>query len=133
MSVRRLSERILKFLTNKDFLKEERERARHLSRGIEGFGSFSQRSSTIDHESERLNDKPCKIYGRYNSCYDNHQHHQEHDDFTSLLGNKREQQIHRNKDTKLLKQENNSSSEDIEDHPFVDQEEFTTASLLSVQ
>ncbi|XP_061338306.1 uncharacterized protein LOC133285147 [Gastrolobium bilobum] len=137
LSVRKLSERILKLLRNKDFLKEERARGSHLSHGIEGFGSFSQRSSAID---ERLSDLPSTMYKRSNSYYDHSQH--EAYDFTSLgkklnaaNGNKREQQVHRNKDSKPLKQENNSNSgeEDIEEHhPFVDQEKLTTTSLLSV-
>lgn len=110
LCVRRLSQRILKLLANKDFLKEERERARHLSHGIQGFGSFNQRSSAIN---ERLHDTPSKIYGRCNSDYG-----EKYEDFTIL-------------EKKL---ENNSNSgEDIEEqHPFVDQEKLTTTSLLSV-
>ncbi|KAK7340893.1 hypothetical protein VNO77_21610 [Canavalia gladiata] len=139
LSVKRLSERILKLLRNKDFSREERARARHISSGIKGFGSFSQRSSAnID---ETLNDLTCKIYGRCNSYFDQCQHEEEYD-FASLGkklhtadGNEREQQVHQNVEySKLLEQENNSNSgEDIEEsHPFVDQEKLTTASLLSV-
>ncbi|RDX68350.1 Epsin-1, partial [Mucuna pruriens] len=137
LSVKKLSERILKLLRNEDFLREERARARHLSRAIKGFGSFNQRSSAID---ERLSDFPSKIYGRCNSYYDHRQY--ELYDFTSLGkklslvdGNKREQQILEDVDnSKFLKQENDSNSgEDIEEyHPFNDQENLTTSSLLSV-
>ncbi|KAJ1443192.1 hypothetical protein SESBI_00478 [Sesbania bispinosa] len=74
LSVRKLSERTLKLLRNRDFLKQERERARHLSYGIEGFGSFNQRSSAICN----------KIYGRCNSYYDNNCQQEENDDFTNL-------------------------------------------------
>ncbi|KAJ9565330.1 hypothetical protein OSB04_001296 [Centaurea solstitialis] len=48
VNVRMKSERILKFLNESSSLKEERLRARKLSRGIEGFGSFTQRVSS-DH------------------------------------------------------------------------------------
>ena len=121
-------------LRNKDFFKEERARARQLSRGIEGFGSFNQRSSAI---GERINDLSSKIYGRSNSYFDHCQH--EEYDFASLgqkhnnvNGNKRDQQVHENKESKLL--ENNSKSgEDYNiGHPFIDQEKLTTASLLSM-
>ncbi|KAL2329564.1 hypothetical protein Fmac_017145 [Flemingia macrophylla] len=137
LSVGKLSERILKLLRNKDFLREERARARNLSHAIKGFGSFNQRSSAID---ERLSDLPSKVYGRCNSYYDHHQC--EEYDFTSLgrklsttNGNEREQQIHEDMDnSKLLKQKHfsNSGEDREEHHPFVDQEKLATASLLSV-
>eukprot|EP00256_Glycine_max_P027346 XP_003552701.2 clathrin interactor 1 [Glycine max] len=138
LRVRKLSERILKLLRNKDFFTEERARARNLSHAIKGFGSFNQRSSAID---ERLSDLPSKIYGRCNSYYDNRQY--EKYDFTSLgkklstaNGNEREQQIHEDNDnSKLLKQENDPNSGEVteEYHPFIDdREKRTTASLLSV-
>ncbi|KAK7394205.1 hypothetical protein VNO78_14727 [Psophocarpus tetragonolobus] len=134
LSVRKLSERILKLLKNKDYVIEERARARDLSRAIKGFGSFNQRSSTID---KGIGDLPSKIYGRCNSYYGSRQY-----DFTSLgnklssaNGNEREHQIHEDIDnSKLLKQENDSNSgEDTQEyHPFIDQEKVTTSSLLSV-
>lgn len=117
LRVRKLSERILKLLRNKDFFTEERARARNLSHAIKGFGSFNQRSSAID---ERLSDLPSKIYGRCNSYYDNRQY--EKYDFTSLgkklstaNGNEREQQIHEDNDNSklLLKQENDSNSKEV--------------------
>ncbi|KDP44230.1 hypothetical protein JCGZ_05697 [Jatropha curcas] len=49
--VRKKSERILKLLQKEVLLKEERERARKLTRGIQGFGSFCQRSQGILQES----------------------------------------------------------------------------------
>ncbi|CAJ1841876.1 unnamed protein product [Sphenostylis stenocarpa] len=136
LSVGKLSERVLKLLRNKDFLREERARARHLSHAIKGFGSFNQRSSAID---ERLSDLPSKIYGRCNSYYDDRQY--EKYDFISfgkklslVDGNMREQQILEDMDnSKLLKQENDSNSGDTEEyHPFNDEEKLIIASLLSV-
>ncbi|WVZ06375.1 hypothetical protein V8G54_019721 [Vigna mungo] len=132
LSVRKLSERVLKLLRNKDFFKEERATARHLSHAIKGFGSFNPRSSAID---ERLSDLPSKIYGRCNSYYDDRQYEKYH--FTKKLsadGNNKELQILEDTDnSKLLKHENDSSSADTEEyHPFNDQEKVTVASLLSV-
>jgi epsin len=49
LAVRKKSERILKLLEKGPLLKEERDRARKLTRGIQGFGSFSQRSSSSAH------------------------------------------------------------------------------------
>ncbi|GJZ12683.1 ENTH/VHS-like protein [Tanacetum coccineum] len=46
LNVRMKSERILKFLNEVNVLKEERAKARKLSRGIQGFGSFNQRVSS---------------------------------------------------------------------------------------
>nr|ACU20173.1 unknown [Glycine max] len=45
LAVRKKSEQILKLLEEGTLLKEERNRARRLSRGIQGFGSFSPRST----------------------------------------------------------------------------------------
>lgn len=45
LNVRKKADRILKLLEEGHVLKEERDRARKLSRGIQGFGSFCQRSS----------------------------------------------------------------------------------------
>ncbi|CAH1446829.1 unnamed protein product [Lactuca virosa] len=46
LNVRLKSERTLKFLNELSSLKEERAKARKLSRGIEGFGSFNHRISS---------------------------------------------------------------------------------------
>ncbi|XP_031283322.1 ENTH domain-containing protein C794.11c-like [Pistacia vera] len=45
LAVRKKAERILKLLGKGTLLKEERDRTRKLTRGIQGFGSFCQRSS----------------------------------------------------------------------------------------
>ncbi|KDP44961.1 hypothetical protein JCGZ_01461 [Jatropha curcas] len=50
LSVRNLSARILKLLENDKFLKEERGKARKLTRGIQGFGSFSRHQSPSRHD-----------------------------------------------------------------------------------
>ncbi|KAJ7980865.1 ENTH/VHS family protein [Quillaja saponaria] len=46
LTVRKKSERILKLLGKGHVLQEERDRARKLTRGIQGFGSFCQRPSS---------------------------------------------------------------------------------------
>ncbi|KAJ4845447.1 hypothetical protein Tsubulata_026314 [Turnera subulata] len=66
--VRKKTERILKLLEKGTLLKEERDKARKLTRGIQGFGSFSQRSSSaqgILQESSR------GTFGRSNSQFNN--------------------------------------------------------------
>lgn len=68
LNVRKKSEKIINLLDKGPLLKEERDRARKLSRGIEGFGSFSQRTSSaqgILHES------PFATYARSNSQFIN--------------------------------------------------------------
>ncbi|XP_050386852.1 epsin-3-like [Argentina anserina] len=71
LSVRKLSDRVLKLVGDTVFLKEERARARHLTRGIQGFGSFSQKhSSSTDSTSKELS---VKAYERCNSHYSIHQ------------------------------------------------------------
>ncbi|KAF3794067.1 Clathrin interactor 1 [Nymphaea thermarum] len=56
LAVRKKSEMIQKFLDQGDLLKEERQRARKLTREIQGFGSFSLRSSN----------SPAQTLGKYN-------------------------------------------------------------------
>lgn len=46
LTVRKKSERVLKLLQKGHLLKEERDRARKLTRGIQGFGSFTHKSSS---------------------------------------------------------------------------------------
>ena len=48
LTVRKKSERILKLLQKGPLLKEERDRARKLTRGIQGFGSFTHKSSSSE-------------------------------------------------------------------------------------
>nr|XP_016496220.1 PREDICTED: epsin-2-like [Nicotiana tabacum] len=51
LSVRNMSERIIMLLEDRSFLKEERDRARKVTVGIKGFGSFCKRPTI----SERCN------------------------------------------------------------------------------
>ncbi|XP_023737262.1 epsin-3 [Lactuca sativa] len=62
LRVREKSERILKLLEeDRSFLKQERSKARELTSGIKGFGSFTQRSI-----EKRLGESRSQIYFRCN-------------------------------------------------------------------
>jgi epsin len=70
LAVRKKSDRILKLLENGNFLKEERDRSRKLTRGIQGFGSFSQRSSVQGVLEE-------SSHGMFERCNSNFNEHDE--------------------------------------------------------
>lgn len=72
LSVRKKSERILKLLEERTLLKEERNRARRLSRGIQGFGSFCQRSTPKQGILREENSLPT-TFGRCNSDFNKHE------------------------------------------------------------
>ncbi|KAM1276982.1 hypothetical protein ACFX13_030136 [Malus domestica] len=65
LALRKKSGRILKLLEKGPLLKEERDRARKLTRGIQGFGSFCQRSSG----SSAQGILGVQTYGRSNSQF----------------------------------------------------------------
>ncbi|XP_038893949.1 uncharacterized protein LOC120082738 isoform X2 [Benincasa hispida] len=67
ISVRKRSERILNLLDKRSLLKNERDKARKLTREILGFGSFSLRSKSqgiLEHSSS-----PIARYGKCNSNF----------------------------------------------------------------
>ncbi|XP_022756603.1 ENTH domain-containing protein C794.11c-like [Durio zibethinus] len=66
LAVRKKSERISKLLEKGPVLKEERDRARKLTRGILGFGSFCQRSSSTQGV---LQESSHVTFGRSNSDF----------------------------------------------------------------
>ncbi|KAK7404576.1 hypothetical protein VNO78_05529 [Psophocarpus tetragonolobus] len=71
LTVRKKSERIMKLLEEGTLLKEERKNARRLSRGIEGFGSFSHRSTPAPGIL-REKSTPTML-GSYDSNFNNHE------------------------------------------------------------
>ncbi|XP_075634457.1 ENTH domain-containing protein C794.11c [Castanea sativa] len=74
LTVRKKAERILKLLEKGPLLKEERDRARKLTRGIQGFGSFSHQPSSAESV---LRESPYfTTFGRSNSQF-NSQENQE--------------------------------------------------------
>lgn len=67
LSVRRKSEKVLKLLEKGDLLKEERKRARELSRGIQGFGSFNRKPSKNEVLQESSTYRKCNSnFTKYN-------------------------------------------------------------------
>ncbi|KAF8030878.1 hypothetical protein BT93_D0158 [Corymbia citriodora subsp. variegata] len=83
LAVRKKSERILKFLEKGPLLKEERERARKLTRGIQGFGSFCQRTCSTQ---SILEDFSIKSYGRCNSHPENQENEAPEGELTKNAG-----------------------------------------------
>ncbi|CDP09047.1 unnamed protein product [Coffea canephora] len=69
LNVRKKSERILKLLDDRLFLKEERNKARTVTRGIEGFGSFCNRRSS---DQEVPQESSLKSFEKCNSQFNEH-------------------------------------------------------------
>lgn len=65
LAVKSKCERILKFLDDGGVLREERQRARRLTCGINGYGSFSQRTSSS--EAQSFGESICNSFERCNS------------------------------------------------------------------
>ncbi|XP_028757106.1 epsin-2-like [Neltuma alba] len=65
LTLQKKSERILMLLEDGPLLKGERERARKVTRGIQGFGSFSERSAPREASSSTP-------FGRCHSDFNNH-------------------------------------------------------------
>ncbi|KAL7127418.1 hypothetical protein ABFS83_14G251600 [Erythranthe nasuta] len=99
LNVRNKCERTLKLLEKGPILKEERDKARKISIGIQGFGSFSHRTSSgqeINQESS------LKAFDRCNSQFSDHTFDQEDSLFAPS-----------EKDTIKTSTENNSPSEKL--------------------
>lgn len=71
ISVRNKSERVLKLLEDESYLKEQREKARKITTGIKGSGSFCHRSFSNDQNSKEYSS--IASYVRCNSHYNNSQ------------------------------------------------------------
>lgn len=67
LTVRKKSERVMKLLEKGPLLKEEKERARKLTRGIQGFGSFSSRAAASTQGI--LDESSLPSYARSNSHF----------------------------------------------------------------
>ncbi|XP_044460447.1 epsin-3-like [Mangifera indica] len=134
-SVRKLSERIIQLLESESLLKEERSRARKLSREIKGFGSFTQqRSSTMD---EGFRDSNVKTYGRCSSyCNDYINEHDKLGDLSQSFLNEERTEKLPEKPPKNSEFWANTAGDNgylkEEKHPFLWKDELeSTASLLS--
>ncbi|KAL7085156.1 hypothetical protein ACP275_14G264200 [Erythranthe tilingii] len=97
LNVRNKCERTLKLLEKGPILKEEREKARKISIGIQGFGSFSHRTSS----GQEINQESLlKAFDRCNSQFNDHTFDQQDSPFAPS-----------EKDTIKTSTENNSPSE----------------------
>ncbi|KAL2558225.1 ENTH/VHS family protein [Forsythia ovata] len=114
LSVQKKSERILNLLEDGSYLKEEREKARKLTFGIKGFGSFGKWPAEAS-----LKEVTFENYLRSNSLFNGHYAEE-------LASNER---------TNLLAMEKAAKTtlEYVveEDHPFWEKEHQTRVSLLS--
>ncbi|XP_044460445.1 epsin-3-like [Mangifera indica] len=135
-SIRKLSRRIIQLLESESILKEERSRARKLSREIKGFGSFTQqRSSAMDGESFR--DSNAKPYGRRNSyCTDYINENDELGDLSQSFLNEKRTEKSPEKPPKNSNFWVNTAGDNEyfkeEIHPFLGKDGLeSTASLLS--
>ncbi|XP_038875427.1 clathrin interactor 1-like [Benincasa hispida] len=111
ISVRKRSERILNLLDKGSVLKEEREKARKLTRDILGFGSFSLRSKCQEIVEDSSSSSPI---GRYGKCNSN---------FNRLENLEQEEHL------VLLEQKDGIISAN-DYHPFINDESKLNASLL---
>ncbi|PIN22007.1 hypothetical protein CDL12_05286 [Handroanthus impetiginosus] len=144
LNVRRKSERILKLLEKGPLLKEERDKARKISRGIQGFGSYCLRSSSAQENLQESSPKP---FGRCNSNFVDRTNHGKEfkngitnskmdnlkiENLSGQVHSKENLPIHESK--ALLEDKKDESRMNIsttDDHPFDDADNLTARSLLS--
>lgn len=159
LNVRKKADRILKLLEEGQVLKEERDRARRLSRGIQGFGSFCQRSSA--QTSPRQTSSSVEHFVRCNSDFSSHEDFQnsnskggQNDVAKENMLQKSETSVKENvapireelhlwnlkgESNSLLDHSNNEDSrlgifnDEDDDHPFHSTEKPTSVSLLSTR
>lgn len=84
LAVRKKSETISNLLERGPLLKEERDRARKLTRGIQGFGSFSVRSSSSSSSAQGILRESSSFGGkRLNSQFDDQENRENHQHLSS--------------------------------------------------
>ncbi|KAJ3683958.1 hypothetical protein LUZ61_013122 [Rhynchospora tenuis] len=79
--VKKKTEKVLKLLEKGPLFREERERARKISRGIQGFGSFNQNSTS---NNAIANEKASNFIGRSISLYEDHGYLEKDDEKENL-------------------------------------------------
>lgn len=109
LNVRMKSERILILLNESSVLKQERARARKLSRGIEGFGSFNHRTSA---EHGVLQQSIPEKYKRSNSQFTEHQNLKENQ-ILAMIKDENSESRHVIKKKIELSDTSNGSSDNI--------------------
>ncbi|KAK4406138.1 Clathrin interactor EPSIN 3 [Sesamum angolense] len=132
LSVKKKAERVIELLEDRVYLKEERAKARKLTFGIKGFGSFSQNvSSTDGTNSHAVLRSNSLLFG------DHHHHHDvelesnllaSHEYSNLLATNKRMADDNLKGWSKTYRSHGYAMEED---HPFWDKEHQTRVSLLS--
>ncbi|KAH6765638.1 ENTH/VHS family protein [Perilla frutescens var. hirtella] len=136
LNVRKKCERILKLLEKGPLLKEERERARKISRGIEGFGSFCLRTSSSQESS-------IKTFERCNSQFIDQEIENSSNESLRTQLNHTKQNVLVDRGVlpepscKPLLSEQRDDSSKIntlmgDQHPFDDTQHLTCVSLLSI-
>ncbi|KAK4340405.1 hypothetical protein RND71_041867 [Anisodus tanguticus] len=115
LSVRKLSERVINLLENRSLLKEERERARKVTVGIKGFGSFCRHPIS---GQETMKEAISETYLRSNSHFTNCQ-------------NKENQIIASYKNMEGVINDPISDAMEWDQHPFYDRDNHSRTSLLS--
>lgn len=142
LSVKKKSERVMKLLEDRSYLKEERARTRKLTVGIKGFGSFGQSQRPVDErsndiDSDRLFGSTSLLFGggggrrHYNTAEERNL--LAPDEFTNLFVTNN---ITQNDDLKgwphtYTSKGNGNGYVIEEDHPFWDKEHHASVSLLS--
>ncbi|KAG6432889.1 hypothetical protein SASPL_104479 [Salvia splendens] len=144
LNVRRKCDRILRLLEKGPLLKEERDKARKISRGIEGFGSFCIRTSSTHQESSSSS----KTFERCNSQFNNGDvstltstesdlvnTRQDDPSTSSLTESYDNQNITFGETSKLMLNEQRSELSAVytKHHPFDETEHLTSQSLLSLK
>lgn len=128
----------MKLLEDESYLKEQRDKARKITTGIKGSGSFCQRSSSIDPNS-----KECSTfasYERFNSQYNTSQYKEDDSNKRYFI----EERIHNLRDfskgyrfvpeipSELTDSGLSSRHGHTEDHPFcMDRQHQIRESLIS--
>ncbi|XP_055815613.1 epsin-3-like [Solanum dulcamara] len=128
-SVRNMSERVIKLLEDRSFLKEEKQRARKVTVGIKGFGSFCTRSVSGE---ESMEDAISERYLRSNSDFTDCQN-KENQIMGSDNGFSCEQKLGRSWDMESVIDDPTSDAMEWDQHPFCDiRDNHSQASLLSI-
>ncbi|MCD7467123.1 hypothetical protein HAX54_004397 [Datura stramonium] len=134
LSVRKMSERVMELLEDRNLLKEERQRARKVTVGIKGFGSFYKRPISGE---ESMKDAISERYLRSNSHFTDCQN-KEDQIMTSENRFSCKQRlgsaliIHNDKKNMEGVMDNQSSDAmEWDQHPFCHRENHTRVSLLS--
>ncbi|KAL8129033.1 hypothetical protein V2J09_018188 [Rumex salicifolius] len=144
VAVRKKAERLLELLEKGPLLKEERNRARQVTRGIQGFGSFSERmvSSASGHQG---------AFGRSHSQFNENGNQDDYGDenYSKIISQSGEDRYIEDNSTRKITSPNSEENMgeknpllgcesidteslllDLEDHPFSPIEKQSRTSLL---